>query len=74
MLSGNANITTLDLQEVKVIVNNGISTKKEIFTFLVNSTVQTQELSAGLKVGINFINNATSAIFNLYAPIKIMFK
>jgi hypothetical protein len=33
MLSGNANITTLDLQEVKVIVNNGISTKKEIFTF-----------------------------------------
>jgi hypothetical protein len=70
MLSGNANITTLDLQEVKVIVNNGISTKKEIFTFLVNSKVQTQELPAGLKVGINFINNGTSAIFNLYAPNK----
>lgn len=69
-LAGNGNITNSGLQEVKVVANDGTTTKEESFTFLVNSAVVTQELPAGVKDGVNIVNNGTSAIFNLYAPNK----
>lgn len=69
-LSGNANISIAGLQEVKVTANDGTTTLNQSFNFLVNSTVQIQDLPAGAKDGVTIINGGTSAIFNLYAPGK----
>lgn len=69
-LSADPVITTSGLQVVKVRVTEGANIQEKSFTFLVNGNVTVEDLPAGTKDGVTFLNNGTSAIFNLYAPGK----
>ncbi|MEO8796174.1 MAG: alpha-amylase family glycosyl hydrolase, partial [Daejeonella sp.] len=69
-VNGNAMITSAGKQVVKITANDGTATVTDSFTFVVNSAVVSSELPAGAKDGVTYINNGTSVIFNLFAPLK----
>ena len=69
-ITGNARISTSGNQVIEISANDGTSTVVQSFTFMVNSAVQKVELPAGAKDGVTYLNNGTSVIFNLLAPLK----
>lgn len=69
-ISGTAQITTTGKQVIKILANGGTTAAADSFSFVVNSAVQRADLPAGAKDGVTYLNNGTSVIFNLLAPLK----
>lgn len=69
-INGNAQINASGKQLIKIFASNGSATAVDSFSFVVNSAVQTAELPANTRDGVTYLNNGTSAIFNLTAPAK----
>jgi 1,4-alpha-glucan branching enzyme len=69
-VSGTALISTSGKQMIKVLATKGTATAIDSFSFIVNSAVQTADLPLNIKDGVTYLNNGTSAIFNLTAPFK----
>ncbi|WP_026899089.1 alpha-amylase family glycosyl hydrolase [Daejeonella oryzae] len=69
-INGNVMISTTGKQVIKITGNNGTSAVTDSFSFVVNSAVQNAELPAGAKDGVTYLNNGTSVLFNLLAPLK----
>src|SRR5215203_5272403 len=69
-IAGIVKTKTIGQQTVKVTATDGSITTEATFKFIINGDVQTAALPAGAKDGVTFINNGTSAIFNLFAPAK----
>ncbi len=70
-ISGKVKITNPGPQQIKISAIAGGSTAESVMNFIIEgATVNIAPLPAGAKDGVTFINNGTSAIFNLYAPNK----
>ena len=69
-LTGTALITASGKQVIKLSATDGTNSVSDSFSFVVNAAVEKEELPAGAKDGVTFLNNGTSAIFNLLAPFK----
>lgn len=54
---------------VEMVANNGSTTVRDTFNYVVNSTVQTAPAPAGTELGINYISG-TSVVLMLHAPHK----
>lgn len=67
-ISGTTKIAAAGRQTIILSANSGAAI--DSFSFLINGVVETADLPAGAKDGVTFINNGTSAIFNIYAPEK----
>jgi len=71
-ITGKVKITGSGNQQVKIIGKDGSHTAESAFSFPIHGAVQIAELPTGISDGVTFLNNGTSAIFNLYAPNKNM--
>ncbi len=69
-ITATAIVVTSGPQEIKLSAVNAGNTVQQTLNFIVNSSVEIAPLPANAKDGVTFINNGTSAIFNLYAPGK----
>jgi glycosidase len=69
-INGNAVVNASGRQVVKIIAADGTNTVTDSFSFVVNSAVQKEALPANAKDGVTYLNNGTSVIFNLLAPLK----
>lgn len=69
-VNGKTKIASGGKQTVKVTAIANGATAEASYTFVSAGTVEVADLPAGAKDGVTFINNGTSAIFNLYAPDK----
>lgn len=69
-IAGKVKIAAEGIQVVKILASDGGTSSEDTFSFLISGTPQTVALPAGAKDGVTFINNGTSAIFNLTAPGK----
>lgn len=54
---------------VEMVANNGTTTVRDTFNYVVNSSVQTAPAPSGTELGINYISN-TSVVLMLHAPFK----
>ncbi|GAB3414295.1 DUF4961 domain-containing protein [Niabella aquatica] len=67
-ITGKATVTGVGEHTIKIIANG---TLQELFKFTSSGTVVTADLPAGAKSnGVTFLNNGSSAILALYAPLK----
>ncbi|MDH7461416.1 alpha-amylase family glycosyl hydrolase [Chitinophagaceae bacterium 26-R-25] len=69
-VSGKTKLTVGGTQTVKVTAVANGQTAEATYTFVSAGTVEIAALPSGAKDGVTFINNGTSAIFNIYAPDK----
>lgn len=71
LTSGTANVTTTCEQYLSYEAVSGATTLRDTVSFFVSpGTYPTGARPAGLKDGITFQDNNTSAVFILYAPLK----
>ncbi|RYE15975.1 MAG: 1,4-alpha-glucan-branching protein, partial [Sphingobacteriales bacterium] len=69
-ISANPVITTGGMQEIIATATDGVTSKGDTIKFYVPPAVLTQELPAGVKDGINYHADATTATLVMYAPGK----
>ncbi len=69
-VSANPTIVTAGMQELVAEAFDGVTTKQETLKFFVPGTTVIQALPAGVKDGINYYTDATTATLVMYAPGK----
>lgn len=63
-------ITDAGNQQVIITANEGTTSVQDVLNFFANSTVNIASLPAGVRTGINYNGDGTSATLVLYAPGK----
>lgn len=69
-LTGSVALAQPGTQVLTITATDGSATAQASYSFTANGTVVVQELPAGVKDGVTFINGGRSAVFNIYAPGK----
>ncbi len=69
-ISGKVKVPGTGNQVVRLLARDGNQTAETTFSFLIHAPVETAALPPGIRDGVTFIQNGTSAIFSLYAPGK----